>query len=85
MAALDPDAVSPPALETTQAHWLAVNAYDAKPSVAAFPWSLFSAQITPLVLQRVAGRLAAEASRSNGAWQVRSGSAISDSETADAM
>ena len=70
LAALDPDAGAAPALETTTAHWLTVNAYDAEPSVAAFPWSLFSAQLTPLTLQRVAGRLAAEASRSNGAWQV---------------
>ncbi|MCC7003362.1 MAG: hypothetical protein IT357_14490, partial [Gemmatimonadaceae bacterium] len=70
LAALDPDAASPPAIETTQANWLTVRAYDAKPSTASYPWSLFSAEITPLTLQRVSGRVAAEAHRSNGAWQV---------------
>ena len=70
LAALDPDAVTPPVLETTQSNWLTVNAYDAKPSTALFPWSLFTGEIAPLSLQRVAGRRAAEASRSNGAWQV---------------
>ncbi|MDQ3516879.1 MAG: DUF6443 domain-containing protein [Gemmatimonadota bacterium] len=70
LSSLDPDAASPPALETTQANWLAVRAYDAKPSTAAFPWSQFSAQISPLTLSNVSGRLAAVASTSNGAWQV---------------
>ncbi|MCL4213239.1 MAG: hypothetical protein KJZ74_04935 [Gemmatimonadales bacterium] len=69
LAALDPDATSPPALETSQSNWLTVNAYDAKPSAAVFPWSLFAAQLAPLSLQRTAGRLAAEAHRSNDAWQ----------------
>ena len=69
-ASLDPDGASPPPLETTQANWLVVRAYDAKPSTAAFPWSLFSAEITPLTLANVSGRLAAVASKSNGAWQV---------------
>jgi len=66
-SALDPDATS--ALETTSGNWLVVRAYDAKPSTAAFPWSLFSAQITPLTLANVSGRLAAVASQSSGAWQ----------------
>lgn len=69
LAMLDPDAASPPALETTHANWLVVRAYDAKPSTSAFPWSLFSAEITPLSLANVSGRLAAIASKSNGAWQ----------------
>jgi RHS repeat-associated protein len=68
-ASLDPDAASPPALETTQGNWLVVRQHDAKPSTAAFPWSLFGAQIGPLTLSNVSGRLAAVASRSNGAWQ----------------
>jgi RHS repeat-associated protein len=67
-AALDPDATA--ALETTQANWLVAHAYDAKPSTAAFPWSLFSTQITPLTLANVAGRLAAIVSKSGAAWQV---------------
>ena len=49
---------------------LLVRAYDAKPSTAAFPWSRFSAQLTPLTLANVSGRLAAVASKSNGAWQL---------------
>lgn len=68
-AALDPDAGSPPALETTQGNWRVVRQYDGKPSTAAFPWSRFSAQISPLALANVSGRLAAIASYSNGAWQ----------------
>jgi RHS repeat-associated protein len=68
-SALDPDAGSPPALETTQSNWLVVRAYDAKPSTGGFPWSLFSAEITPLTLSGTSGRLAAVASKSNGAWQ----------------
>jgi RHS repeat-associated protein len=68
-ASLDPDAGSPPALETTQGNWRVVRQYDAKPSTAAFPWSRFSAQIAGLSLANVSGRLAAVASYSNGAWQ----------------
>ena len=67
---LDPDASSPPALETTQDNWLVVRQYDAKPATTAFPWNLFSTEIAPLALANVVGRLAAVASRSNGAWQV---------------
>jgi len=67
---LDPDAGTPPTLETTQSNWLAVRAYDAKPLTSAFPWTLFSSQIGPLTLTNVSGRLAANADRSNGAWQV---------------
>jgi RHS repeat-associated protein len=68
-SALDPNA-APGTLETTNTNWLVVRAYDAKPSTAAFPWSRFSTQITPLTLTNVAGRLAAVASKSNNAWQV---------------
>jgi RHS repeat-associated protein len=70
LGALDPDAASPSALESTAANWLTVRAYDVKPATSGYPWSLFSAEIAPLTLQRVSGRLAAEAHRSNGAWQV---------------
>jgi RHS repeat-associated protein len=56
--------------EATTANWVTVRAYDAKPSTATFPWSLFSAQITPLAPTNVSGRLTATASKSNGAWQV---------------
>ena len=69
---LDPDA-APTALETTNTNWLTVRAYDAKPSPAAFPWSRFSTQLTPLTpltLSNVGGRLAAVANKSNGAWQL---------------
>ena len=66
---LDPDASPLPLLETSTNAWQVVRAYDAKPSVAAFPWSLFSAEIAPLALANVSGRLAAVASKSNGAWQ----------------
>lgn len=49
---------------------LVVRQYDAKPSIGGFPWSRFAAQITPaLVMNNVAGRLAAVASQSDGAWQ----------------
>ena len=68
-SSLDPDAGSPPALETTQSNWLVVLAHDAKPSTGAFPWSLFSTEIAPLTLSNTSGRLAAVASQSNGAWQ----------------
>jgi RHS repeat-associated protein len=61
---------SPPALETTQGNWVVVRQYDAVPSTAAFPWSAFSAQIGAIALSNVSGRLAAVASKSNGAWQV---------------
>jgi RHS repeat-associated protein len=68
-ASLDPDA-APGTLETTNTNWLVVRAYDAKPSTAALPWSSFSTQINALTLSNVSGRLAAVASKSNGAWQV---------------
>jgi RHS repeat-associated protein len=68
-ASLDPDAATPPALETTFGNWLVVRAYDAKPSTAAPPWNLFNTEITPLSLANVSGRVAAVASKSNGAWQ----------------
>lgn len=67
---LDPDAANAPALETTQMNWLTVSKYDAKPSTTAYPWSLFSTQVSPLTLNNVGGRLAAAASKSNGAWQI---------------
>jgi RHS repeat-associated protein len=67
---LDPDAASPPALETTNGNWLVVRAYDAPPSTANLPWSFFSTQITSISPTNVVGRLAAVASKSNGAWQV---------------
>jgi RHS repeat-associated protein len=66
---LDPNA-PPTTLETATSSWRLVRAYDAKPSTVGFPWSLFSTQINALTLNGVAGRLAAEASLSNGAWQV---------------
>ena len=66
---LDPDATTLPLLETSTNAWQVVRAYDAKPSTAALPWSLFSAEIAPLTLANVSGRLAAVASKSNGAWQ----------------
>lgn len=69
-SSLNPDATSAPTLETTQGNWRMVWAYDAKPSTSAYPWSLFSTQINALSLSNVSGRLAAVASRSNGAWQV---------------
>ena len=69
-SALDPDAASPPALETTQANWLIVREYDGTPDTAVFPWSLFAAEIAASPVYNVAGRLAAVASKSNGAWQV---------------
>ncbi|MGH7427166.1 MAG: RHS repeat domain-containing protein, partial [Candidatus Methylomirabilaceae bacterium] len=67
-ATLDPDG-APPVLEATQGNWLVVRAYDVKPSTAAFPWNLFSAEIFQLTLANVSGRLAGVASRSNGSWQ----------------
>src|SRR5260221_4105201 len=48
----------------------AVNDYDETPATNVFPWSRFSAQITPLVMNNLVGRLDAGASKSNGAWQV---------------
>lgn len=65
---LDPDA-APAAFESTAANWVRVRTYDAKPTNTA-PWSSFWAQISPLTLTNVSGRLAAEATKSNGAWQV---------------
>ena len=66
---LNPDASN--TVETTQGNWLVVRHYDNKPTIAGFPWSLFSAQITPsLTMSNLGGRLAAVASKSNGAWQV---------------
>ncbi|HEX7051878.1 MAG TPA: DUF6443 domain-containing protein, partial [Longimicrobiales bacterium] len=69
-SSLDPDAATAPSLETTTANWRTVWQYDAKPSPTLYPWSLFSAQIEADTLLNVTGRLAAVASRSNGAWQV---------------
>jgi len=57
------------AFEGTNANWLVVRAYDAKPT-NVFPWSQFWTQISPITLNNVPGRLAAVASKSNGAWQV---------------
>ena len=68
-ASLDPDA-APTALETTNTNWLTVRAYDAKPSTAKFPWSLFATQISGVAPLNVSGRLAEVASQSNGAWQL---------------
>lgn len=64
---LDPDVAQ--AFEAVDANALVVRAYDAKPSTAAFPWTLFSTQITALTLTNVSGRLAAVASLSGGSWQ----------------
>ncbi len=69
-ASLDPDAATAPALETTDANWLIVRAYDAKPSTIGPPWNLFSAEIASVALANVGGRVAALASKSNGAWQL---------------
>ena len=66
---LDPDA-APSTLETTNTNWQVVRAYDAKPSTAAFPWSLFSTQIGAVTLSNVSGRLTAHIAKSNGSWQV---------------
>ncbi|MGH8543094.1 MAG: hypothetical protein ACREX3_05565 [Gammaproteobacteria bacterium] len=55
--------------ESTTGNWLVVRQYDAKPA-NVFPWSNFWAQISLLTLNNVTGRLAAVASKSNGAWQV---------------
>ncbi|MDR0786434.1 MAG: hypothetical protein LBG44_00970, partial [Gemmatimonadota bacterium] len=66
---LDPDATVAVTLESTQANWRMVHAYDARPA-NVYPWSLFWAQISPLTLQHVQGRTSAVASRSAGAWQV---------------
>jgi RHS repeat-associated protein len=68
-SSLNPDG-SQTSLETTTGNWLVVRAYDARPATANFPWSLFSTQITATTLANVSGRLAAVASKSNGAWQV---------------
>ena len=57
------------AVEANNANWLTVRAYDAKPSTSAFPWSLFAAQFGSLALSNTQSRLAAVASKSNGAWQ----------------
>ena len=57
------------AFEATQANWLVVRQYDAKPT-NVFPWSAFWTQISSLTLTNVSGRPAAVASKSNGAWQV---------------
>jgi RHS repeat-associated protein len=67
-AAADPISGSSP-LETTTSNWRVVRHYDTKPSTSVFPWSLFATQIAGLTVNNVAGRLAAQASRSNGAWQ----------------
>jgi RHS repeat-associated protein len=66
---LDPDAATPPALETDIANHVIVHKYDAKPT-NIFPWSNFWTQISPLTLWNVNGRLAGVASKSNGLWQV---------------
>jgi RHS repeat-associated protein len=68
-AAMDPRESNPTTLETTTANWREVRHYDGKPSTTAFPWSLFATQLSPLALANVNGRLAATASKSNGAWQ----------------
>jgi RHS repeat-associated protein len=67
-AALDPQVASA-GLEMTTSNWREVRHYDGKPSTTAFPWSLFATQLSPLTLNNVNGRLAAQASASNGAWQ----------------
>jgi RHS repeat-associated protein len=81
-ASLDPDASDPPTLETNTAHWRTVRHYDAKPSTTAFPWSLFAAQFGGLTLSNVSGRLAAVASKSNGAWQAEFYSYDADGQVA---
>lgn len=68
-SSLDPDA-SPTSLETTQGNWLVVRKYDARPATDSLPWNLFTSQITATTLTNVSGRLAAVATKSNGAWQV---------------
>ena len=68
-ASLDPDA-SPSALETSGSNWYVVRYYDAKPPVAGWPWSRFSAQISPLSLVNVSGRLSAVANYSNDRWSL---------------
>lgn len=66
-AALDPDAAA--SFEGASGNWLVVNHYDAKPS-SGTPWNAFSSQLNAVTLDNVAGRLAAVASKSNGAWQI---------------
>jgi RHS repeat-associated protein len=67
-SSLDPNGTLP-ALETTPGNWLVVRAYDAAPSTALFPWSIFSTQISALTLSNVVGRLTGVATKSNGSWQ----------------
>jgi len=67
-SSLNPDASQ--AFESDTSTWLVVRAYDAKPSPSAPTWDRFSAQITPLTLANVSGRLAAVGSKSNGARQI---------------
>ena len=66
---LDPNTGSPPTLEASNTNWLTVRAYDAKPTTSTFPWNLFYTQAAGLTLSNTASRLAAVASKSNGAWQ----------------
>ncbi len=71
------------AFENPNANWLVVRKYDSKPTTGPsdFPWNRFADQIAwnrfvdptnppVLNLTNVSGRLAAVASKSNGAWQV---------------
>jgi RHS repeat-associated protein len=67
-ASLSPDVSQ--AFESDTSNWLVVRAYDAKPSPSAGTWDRFGAQITPLTLANVSGRLAAVGSKSNGARQI---------------
>ncbi len=67
---LDSYATSPAAFEADSTHWIDVRAYDAKPSTSAFPWSLFSSEISGASLSNLKGRLAAVAALSDGAWQL---------------
>jgi RHS repeat-associated protein len=81
-SSLDPREGNPEPMETATANWLLVRRYDAKPSTSAFPWSLFATQIAGLTLNNVSGRLAASASKSNGAWQAELFSYDADGEVA---
>ena len=68
-SSLDPNASSPPTLETTTDNWVDVRFYDAKPDTT-FPWSQFDTQIASASQSNLSGRVSAIASKSDGSWQL---------------
>ena len=78
-SSLDPDAPTTFASST----WIQVWHYDARPDSSAFPFNSVQAQFPGKLTQRVLGRLAGVATKSNGTWQVelQSYDALGNNET----